>query len=146
VARTDAGDVVGASTGIPLADDGEAMQLPFVERGLPLDEVFYFGESVLLAEWRGRGVGHAFFDAREAHARGAGDFRHTAFCSVRRDATDPRAPAGHRGNEAFWRGRGYLPVDGMACVLSWKERGHAEATPHTLDFWMRTIDRAEDPT
>jgi hypothetical protein len=65
---------------------------------------------------------------------------------VRRDATDPRAPAGHRGNEAFWRGRGYLPVDGMACVLSWKERGHAEATPHTLDFWMRTIDRAEDPT
>ncbi|MET0935418.1 MAG: GNAT family N-acetyltransferase [Luteibacter sp.] len=144
VARTEAGQVVGASTGIPLADDGEAMQAPFLSRGVDVDDVFYFGESVLLAEWRGRGVGHAFFDAREAHARACGSFRWTAFCSVRREPTDPRAPAAYRGNEAFWRGRGYLPVEGMACVLSWKERGDTVATPHDLDFWMRGIDRAED--
>lgn len=145
VARDARGGVVGASTGIPLADDGEAFHRPFHERGLALDEVFYFGESVLLAPWRGRGVGHAFFDAREAHARECGAFGWTAFCSVRRDAADPRAPDGHRGHDAFWRSRGYAPVSGMACTLSWKERGDEGASEHTLDFWMRAIDRAKDP-
>jgi len=143
VARTVGGEVVGASTGIPLADDGEAFHEPFLARGMALDEVFYFGESVLLAPWRGRGIGHAFFDAREAHARACGSFRWTAFCSVRRDPADPRAPAQHRSNDAFWRGRGYAPVNGMSCTLSWKERGQAAATPHVLDFWMRGLDRAE---
>jgi GNAT superfamily N-acetyltransferase len=143
VARTAEGEVVGASTGIPLADDGEAFHHAFLENGFALGEVFYFGESVLLAPWRGRGIGHAFFDAREAHARAAGGFRYAAFCSVRRDAGDPRAPSGYRGNDAFWRGRGYTPRPGMSCTLSWKERGAADATPHALDFWMRALDRAE---
>lgn len=143
VARDDAGEVVGASTGIPLADDGEAFHAAFHARGIPLDDVFYFGESVLLMPWRGRGIGHAFFDAREAHARANGAFRWTAFCSVRRDPADPRAPDGYRANDAFWRGRGYAPVEGMSCTLTWKERGDATATPHLLDFWMRGLNRAE---
>lgn len=145
VARNEAGEAVGASTGIPLADDGEAFHQPFLARGMALDEVFYFGESVLLAPWRGRGVGHAFFDAREAHATGAGDFRWTAFCSVRRDPADPRAPQGYRPNDAFWRTRGYAPVPGMACTLSWRERDDVLPREHSLDFWMRAIDRAKDP-
>lgn len=143
VAREQGGRVVGVSTGIPLADDGEAFHQPFLERGLPIDDVFYFGESVLLPAFRGRGIGHAFFDARESHARSAGPFRWTAFCSVRRSRADPRAPAGYRGNEAFWRGRGYTPAEGMHCTLAWKETGDAKATPHVLDFWMRELDRAK---
>ncbi|UPG93190.1 GNAT family N-acetyltransferase [Luteibacter aegosomatissinici] len=143
VARSPAGEAIGASTGIPLADDGEAFHAPFLAHGMPLDSVFYFGESVLLAPWRGRGAGHAFFDAREAHARRCGDFRYTAFCSVRRDPADGRAPEGYRPNNAFWRGRGYEPVPGMSCTLSWKEHGDTAATPHVLDFWMRELDRAE---
>ncbi|MET0254489.1 MAG: GNAT family N-acetyltransferase [Luteibacter sp.] len=137
------GEAVGASTGVPLADDGETLHAPFIARGMSLDEVFYFGESVLLPPWRGRGAGHAFFDAREAHARVAGDFRRTAFCSVRRDPLDPRAPAAYRGNDAFWRGRGYRPVDGMHCTLSWRECDAPMSTPHVLDVWMRELDRAE---
>lgn len=137
VARNDQGETVGASTGLPLADDDDAFQRTFREHGLPVDQVFYFGESVLLAPWRGRGVGHAFFDAREAHVASLGRFRWTAFCSVRRAADDPRASEGHRTNDAFWRGRGYAPAAGMTCTLSWKERGADAPTPHVLDFWLR---------
>lgn len=133
--------VVGASTGLPLADDAAAFQAPFLDRGIAPDTVFYLGESVLLPEYRGRGVGHAFFDRREAHARSLGGFAMTAFAAVDRDATDPRRPPGHRDNDAFWRGRGYARQPGMTMRLEWDE---VDAGPrnHALTFWTRPLEHA----
>lgn len=133
--------VVGASTGLPLADDAPAFQAPFVERGMEPASVFYFGESVLLPEYRGRGIGHAFFDAREAHARALGGFAMTAFAAVDRDPRDPRRPEGHRGNEAFWHGRGYVRQPGLTMRLDWDEVGVGPAT-HALTFWTRQLEPA----
>ena len=133
------GAVVGASTGIPLAQDGAAFQVPFLERGIDPTRVFYCGESVLLPQWRGRGIGHAFFDAREVHARALGGFDWIAFAAVDRDDADPRKPAGHRGNEAFWRGRGYVRQPGMTMRLHWNEAGVGEVG-HPLTFWLRPLD------
>jgi len=131
--------VVGAATGIPLADDAAAFRQPFRDHGIDVDEVFYFGESVLLPEFRGRGIGHAFFDGREAHARALGGFAMTAFAAVDRDKSDPRRPAGHRGNEAFWAGRGYARQPGLAMQLEWDELG-VGACAHSLTFWTRPLE------
>ncbi|SEK71387.1 hypothetical protein SAMN05428989_0653 [Pseudoxanthomonas sp. GM95] len=131
--------VVGASTGLPLLDDTDAFSAPLVAQGIDAGKVFYFGESVLLPAWRGRGIGHAFFDAREAHARALGGFETTAFCAVDREADDPRRPAGHRDNDAFWHKRGYARRDGLAVTLPWKEPGRGEAM-HTLTFWTRALE------
>ena len=137
----DGGRVVGASTGIPLADDAEAFRQPFRARGLDVGGVFYFGESVLLPEFRGRGIGHAFFDAREAHARALGGFGLTAFAAVDRDDGDPRRPAGHRGNEAFWTKRGYARQADLTMRLDWDEPGIGECA-HALTFWTRPLEQA----
>ena len=133
--------VVGASTGIPLAEDSAEFQAPFAERGMEVARVFYCGESVLLPLYRGRGLGHAFFDAREAHARALGGFAHTAFAAVDRDDGDPRKPAGHRGNEAFWAKRGYVRQPGMTMKLHWNEVGIGEVE-HPLTFWLRPLERS----
>jgi GNAT superfamily N-acetyltransferase len=135
-----AGDeVIGASTGVPLAHDSVSFHHAFVERGIAIDEVFYFGESVLLHAWRGRGIGHRFFDEREAHARRAG-FRLAAFCSVIRDAGDPRCPTDYHGNEAFWHKRGYASAGDMGCEIDWKEPGDEVPRRHRLGFWMRALE------
>lgn len=134
--------VVGASTGLPLAHEDTAFQAPFGARGIAVDDVFYCGESVLLPAYRGRGLGHRFFDEREAHARALGRFRWTAFAAVDRDAGDPRRPPGHRGNESFWRKRGYERQPGMTMRLAWKEIGEPRAREKPLTFWLRPLENA----
>ena len=135
-----AGDaLIGASTGIPLAHDSAGFQAPFRARGIDVAQVFYCGESVLLPAWRRRGIGHAFFDAREAHARRLGGFGWTAFAAVDRGDADPRRPPGHRGNEAFWGKRGYVRQPGMTMQLHWNEIGMGEVA-HPLTFWLRPLE------
>ena len=130
--------VIGASTGLPLADDTAEFRAPFDAAGLDAARVFYFGESVLLPAYRGRGIGHAFFDHREAHARAQGRFDLTAFCAVDRADDDPRRPPGHRGNEAFWTKRGYARQPGMTVRLRWNELGRGDIE-HGLTFWTRSL-------
>ncbi|HOV59359.1 MAG TPA: GNAT family N-acetyltransferase [Rhodanobacteraceae bacterium] len=136
----DGGRVVGASTAIPLADETDAFRAPFLERGIEPERVYYFGESVLLHAYRGRGLGHRFFDEREAQAQRLGGFRLTAFCAVERAADDPRRPPDHRGNEAFWSKRGYVRQEDMFCVLEWRECGASAPSTHRLRFWMRALE------
>lgn len=134
--------VVGASTGLPLLDDGDAFRQPFLRSSIDPREVFYFGESVLLADYRGRGIGHAFFDHREAHAGTLGRFRWTAFCAVDRAAGDPRRPAGHRDNDVFWRKRGYQRQADLSMQLPWNEIGQGEIA-HALTFWLRPLETTQ---
>ena len=134
--------IVGASTGLPLADDSAEFRAPFDAAGLDASRVFYFGESVLLPAYRGQGVGHAFFDHREAHARGLGRFDLAAFCAVDRDPADPRRPAGHRDNDAFWIGRGYARQPGMTMRLRWNEIDRGDID-HALTFWTRRLEGDE---
>jgi GNAT superfamily N-acetyltransferase len=138
VLACDGDRVVGASTGVPLVDAAEEFQIPFREHATDVAGVFYFGESVLLQAYRGRGIGHAFFDAREAHARVLGGYSTTAFCAVDRDHHDPRRPRAYHGNEAFWRKRGYARQPGMTVRLAWDEIGVGEIE-HALTFWTRPL-------
>lgn len=135
----DGDTVVGASTGVPLDDEDATFRTPFADQDIAVARVFYFGESVLLPAYRGHGIGHAFFDRREAHARALGGFDLTAFAAVDRDDGDPRRPAGHRDNAAFWRGRGYVRQPGMTMLLRWNELGAGE-TLHPLTFWTRPLE------
>jgi GNAT superfamily N-acetyltransferase len=140
VLALDGAQVIGASTGVPLVDEVEAFHRPFRAAGIDAREVYYFGESVLLASYRGRGLGHRFFDEREAHARALDRFRWTAFCAVVRAADDPRRPADHRPLDAFWRGRGYRPRADMVAEIEWQELGECAPSRKPLSFWMRPLD------
>ena len=80
----DGSKMVGATTCTPLVDETDDVRLPFEQVGFNLDSIFYFGESILLPSYRGIGLGHRFFDEREAHARRFGTYTTTCFCAVER--------------------------------------------------------------
>ena len=130
--------VVGASTGLPLAAADAAFRAPFETAGIEPGRVFYFGESVLLPDYRGRGIGHGFFDLREDHARTLG-LPVTSFCAVDRPADDPKRPPDYRPLDAFWTGRGYVKRPDLKAVFDWKEIGDPEERPHALTFWLREL-------
>jgi GNAT superfamily N-acetyltransferase len=136
----DEAKVVGAATGLPLEDEAPELRAPFEARGLDPARVFYFGESVLLPPYRGQGLGHRFFDEREAHARRLGRFTHTAFAAVDRDPADPRRPPGHRDLDPFWRKRGYVRQPDMRFPLAWRDLGEDEETAKMLTFWLRPLE------
>lgn len=133
----DGAEIVGCSTGIPLSDETEACQAPFLAAGIAPSEVFYFGESVLDARYRGRGLGQRFFDEREAYAQTLGGFAYTAFCAVVRADDDPRRPPGHRPLDAFWRSRGYAPRPDLQAAFEWRELDEAAPSAKSMRFWLR---------
>lgn len=130
--------LVGAATGTPLEDHAEDFAAPFAPTGLPLDSVFYCAESVLLPAYRGQGLGHAFFDLREAHARARGR-RFSAFCAVIRPEDHPLKPKTYLPLDAFWRKRGYAPMPGVIAHFRWTDVGQTGETEKPLQFWGRPL-------
>lgn len=136
----DGEEIIGASSGLPLSAETENLREPFAAAGWDVERVFYLAESVLLPVYRGRGLGHMFFDHREAHARALGGFTHTAFCAVQRDV-QARPLDAPRSLEGFWRGRGYSPEPELMAVMHWQEVGQAQETEHRMQFWTHTLER-----
>ena len=134
----DEGRLVGASTGAPMEDHADSFAAPFAERDYDLREIFYCGESMLLPEYRGRGIGHTFFDLREEQGRRLGR-RWSCFCAVVRPDDHPLKPADYRPLDAFWQKRGYRKMPGVIAEFPWKDIDTADETVKPLQFWIREL-------
>lgn len=137
VAAFDGARIVGAATAAPVIHQKAEFREPFAARGLDVDRLFYFGESVLLPEYRGHGVGHAFFDHREAQAKACGASA-ACFAAVIRPEDHPARPEGYVPHDAFWTKRGYAVVPGLVTELAWKEHGEADESLKAMQYWLRT--------
>lgn len=133
----DGNTVVGATTAIPLSDVSEEIQQPFLDKKIDISTIFYFGESILLPQYRGRGVGHRFFDEREKFVLSKPKYDTTAFCCVNRSKNHPLKPANYRPNDVFWTKRGYTMQPDLVCNMAWKDRNEELETIKELTFWTK---------
>jgi len=138
VGAFDGARLVGAATGAPMEDHAEDFARAFDGQGIVLEDIFYCAESVLLPSYRGQGIGHAFFDAREAHASALGR-KYSAFCGVIRPDDHPIKPADYRPLDGFWRKRGYQKLPDVIAHFDWTDIGETAQTSKPLQFWMRTL-------
>ncbi len=130
-------NVVGVATGLPLQEADEAFQKPFIDQRLPVEQYFYFGESVLDKAFRGRGIGHIFFDAREAFAWQLG-LQVTTFCAVQRPLEHPLRPLDYRPLDGFWEARGYRKREDLIAHYSWQDINETNESLKSMVFWIKS--------
>lgn len=128
--------VIGATTCLPMLDEGPEFQEAFVKAGYDLSSICYFGESILLPEYRGHGIGKEFFLRREAHVGTLGS-KLSTFCAVDRPTQHPLRPASYRPLDSFWLSQGYTKRPELQATFVWKEIGEEAESPKTLTFWTK---------
>jgi len=130
--------IVGASTGIPLTAETIEFQKPFLEKQEALENYFYCGESILLPEYRGRGIYPEFFKARENAARELG-CQFTTFCAVERPVNNVARPANYRDLTDIWQRLDYVKQNDMRTQFEWKQTNEDQASLKTMIFWIKKL-------
>lgn len=138
-AAYDGEQMIGATTCIPLEDETAEVRQPFEEADMDIRTIFYFGESILLPDYRGQGLGHRFFDEREAHARSFGTFQTACFCSVVRPETHPARPHDYRPLDEFWTKRGYHREPSLQSHMEWPDVGETTSTAKPMVYWLKAL-------
>lgn len=132
----DKGKAIGATTSIPLKDENEDFHTALRDNGLDIKRIFYFGESILLKQYRGRGIGRQFFKLREEYAKAAlEDIQYFCFAAIERD--EKSRPVGYRALDQFWEGLGYVKYDNLSVSMKWKDLGQDFETSKKLKFWLK---------
>jgi len=135
----DGEEMVGATTCIPLTDETAEVQEPFLQKEVDIRSIFYFGESILLKEYRGLGLGNRFFEEREAHAASFAGVDTVCFCAVRRPVDHPLRPADYQPLDAFWGRRGYVRAAGMISYFEWKDLDEESSSAKPMEYWFKKI-------
>lgn len=139
VGAFDGPTLVGAATALPMAGEPPNVTEPLARAGYDIERLFYFGESVLRKAYRGHGIGLAFFQEREAHARSFGTYTHAVFCGVIRPPDHPRRPKDYVPLDAFWQRRGYRKLKGVTCTFSWRDLDETSDSAKPMQFWIKEL-------
>lgn len=139
VLALDGKQVIGASTGLPLEDETPEFQAPFLQHGFDPSRIFYCGESVLLKEYRGKGIYKEFFLGREGQATRLGRFDWCTFCCVQRRPNHPLKPEDYVPLDSVWRKFGYEKKEALRTAYRWKDVDQAEETEKPMVFWTKSI-------
>ncbi|MFJ4155883.1 GNAT family acetyltransferase [Pseudomonas sp. NPDC089752] len=139
VLAVEAGQVVGAATGLPLVDVGAEFQQPFLAQGRDPASVYFFGESLVLPKYRGQGLGVRFFIERESYAHKLAEFDYCAFSTVERPGGHPLRPANYKPLHGFWRNRGFLHEPSLRTSCSWRDLRDSQQSAKILSFWLKPL-------
>jgi len=134
----DGSKVVGASTGIPMAEETDEFKRPFIRNGIDPATVFYCGESILNKEYRGYGVYRTFFDEREKQAQKLG-LRYSAFCAVHRSDDHPLRPENYAPLDPIWEKYGYEKNPELFTTYRWKDVDEENESDKKMTFWLKEI-------
>jgi GNAT superfamily N-acetyltransferase len=135
----DGDTLIGATTGLPMQDETEEFQRPFLDHGYDTRTVFYCGESVLHRDYRGRGIYKHLFQAREQHARDLGGFDLCTFCCVQRGSDHPLRPNDYVPLNAVWQRFGYVEQPQLTTHYTWKDIDQPSPAEKTMRFWLKPL-------
>lgn len=137
------GRVIAATTCLPLSDEISEIRQPYELAGYDTEKVFYFGESIVLPEFRGNKIGSEFFRVREEHTKEYlpdGDWM--SFCAVHRESNHPLRSDSYKDLNSYWQRKGFSKNENIKIQLKWKDLDKDHSDKKTLYAWLKPIPKA----
>lgn len=138
VTVSEAGKVVGAATGIPLAAEGAALVEPVAGSSYPVAQLYYVGELLFYQEYRNRGLGLRLLAEVERQVRSMGGYRYLACATIVRPENQPARPAGYLPIERFLARTGFKRLDDLQTSFTWRELDGASCE-HPMKYWIKEL-------
>lgn len=135
----DAGRVIGAATGIPLAAEGAELVDPVRTTGCRGEEIYYVGELLFYREYRNRGLGLTLLQRVEDAVRRFGNYRYLACATVQRPEDHPARPADYLPIERFLKRTGFAALGDLMTGFTWQELD-GEKRYHPMKYWIKQLD------
>ncbi|NDD58312.1 MAG: GNAT family N-acetyltransferase [Chlamydiae bacterium] len=130
--------VVGAATGLPMHQESSFLQTPLISREINPKTLFHFGEALLLRPYRGRGVGHHFYEIREEYARKLG-YEQVCFYMKDTNESEPLRPPEFYPLDEFWRKRGFVHHREIKLMLPWKDLFESSDSLKECSYWIKKL-------
>lgn len=131
--------VVGAITGIPLEEAQSSFRRIFFKNRIPVSDVYYLGEIILLKEYRKGGIGALLYDHFEQLVREKALYTSIAIAEVVKDGKDPQKPKDYIPLDEFWEKREFVKYPALKVHISWKKVGESKKTRHALIFLLKNL-------
>ncbi|GFO66474.1 GNAT family acetyltransferase [Geomonas limicola] len=135
----DAGRVIGAATGIPLAAEGAELKDPVRTTSYRVEEIYYLGELLFYQEYRNRGLGLTLLQQVEDAVRTFGDYRYLACATVQRPVDHLARPNDFVPIERFLSRTGFTALGDLVTGFTWQELD-GEKRYHPMKYWIKELD------
>jgi len=132
----DGDKIVGCSSSVPLNEESDIIQRPFLDSNLNSKDYLYIGDVIIQKAYRERGFLRKFFEHHENHAKTQG-LKHLVFMTVNRPHSHPRRPSDYKSLEPIWQHFGYKLMSGMAVKTSWLQSDTLKVENNELGIWVK---------
>ncbi len=134
----DGGKLAGASTASLLKEEVDMVRVPYENAGFDPDKTFYFGESMLLPEYRGMGNYKKIMSERINEAVESGANK-ASFISVVRPDNHPLKPKDYMHLKSIWNRYGFFENPHVNMKWTWKDVDKPQADLKSLTAWVKDL-------
>lgn len=130
--------IAGACTAIPLKDEHEDMQKPFLQRNEAISAYFYLSEILLLPEYRRLGLGNKIINACINYATSLA-YPYVCLSTVIRAEDHPRRPLNYHSADLFFQKHGFEKMKNYICKFSWQDWDENQESDKSMQFWRKKL-------
>jgi GNAT superfamily N-acetyltransferase len=137
------GKLAGISTGIPLTSDSEIVseaKIIFLNENIDIEDYYYYGELIILPEFKGKGILTKLLSAQDELIRSWG-YKHACGLTVVREDNHPLKPAGYKSPYKIGERLGYKRTN-IRTQFDWptiQSDGRVKNEKNILEFWIKDL-------
>lgn len=136
--------MIGAATGLPLAECNTEIQSLFLKHNIPTQGIFYFGEILILKAYRNKKMGNALYRQFEKSVKEK-RARKIVFYELIREENEEKKPADYFPLDNYWKKKGFVKQEDLITYFAWKEVGSTEEIEHPMVLWTKDLVTSHVP-